>query len=102
VFFFVEAGSRPRPRTKRVKFDCTLSADYYNIKVILLYIDIKLLIMENHPSRHQKSNSPNYVVVVLKCIDKMVDDRFYQKACVCVCVCERERERVRKETWGEC
>jgi hypothetical protein len=30
-FVFVFASSGPRPRTKRVKIDCTLSADYYNI-----------------------------------------------------------------------
>ncbi len=30
-FFLVKAGSGPRPRTKRVKNDCTLSANYYNI-----------------------------------------------------------------------
>jgi hypothetical protein len=31
MFFFVKAGSGLRPRTKRVKNDCVLSADYYNI-----------------------------------------------------------------------
>ncbi len=29
--FLVKAGSGLRPRTKKVKNDCTLSADYYNI-----------------------------------------------------------------------
>ncbi len=37
-FFLVYAGSGPRPRTKRVKFDCTLSADYYNINQLYYYI----------------------------------------------------------------
>ncbi len=32
--FLVKTGSAPRPRTKRVKIDCTLSADYYNINVV--------------------------------------------------------------------
>ncbi len=36
--FFVKAGSGPRPRTKRVKNDCTLSADYYNINKLNYYI----------------------------------------------------------------
>ncbi len=31
VIFLVKAGSGPRPRTKRVKNFCALSADYYNI-----------------------------------------------------------------------
>jgi hypothetical protein len=31
MFFLVEAGPRPRPRTQRVKNDCSLSTDYYNI-----------------------------------------------------------------------
>jgi hypothetical protein len=31
----VSAGSEPRPRTKRVKIDCALSADYYNINEAL-------------------------------------------------------------------
>ena len=30
-FHLVKVGSGPRSRTKRVKNDCTLSADYYNI-----------------------------------------------------------------------
>jgi hypothetical protein len=52
-------GSGPRPRTKRVKNDCTLSADYYNINsyIIIYYIIIKLLIMKNHPSQNWKWNS---------------------------------------------
>jgi hypothetical protein len=31
-------GSGPRPRTKRVKNDCTLSTDYYYINCLNYYI----------------------------------------------------------------
>jgi hypothetical protein len=36
--FLVKVGSGLRPRTKRVKNDCTLSADYYNINSLNNYI----------------------------------------------------------------
>jgi hypothetical protein len=50
-FFLVYACPRLRPRTQRVWIDCTLSADYYNIIYLLLYI-IKLLIINyGEPSR---------------------------------------------------
>ncbi len=38
MHFLVTAGSGPRPRTKRVKNDCTLSADYYNINQLNYFI----------------------------------------------------------------
>ncbi len=57
AFFFVKAGSGPRPRTKRFKIDCTLSPDYYNISYIIIYYTIiKLLVMENHLSQNRKRN----------------------------------------------
>ncbi len=37
-FFLVEAGPGPRPRTQRVKNDCTLPADYYNFNQLNYYI----------------------------------------------------------------
>ncbi len=38
VVFLFYAGSGPRPRTKRVKFDCTVSAYSYNINQLYYYI----------------------------------------------------------------
>ncbi len=66
-FFGVLAGSGPRPRTKRVKIGCTLSADIIILMsyIIIFYIIIKLLIMENNPSQNQIRNSNGQLSILL-------------------------------------
>ncbi len=81
--FFVQAGSGPRSRTKRVKNDCNLSADYYNINfIIIYYIIIKVIIMENYPSQNQKRNSIECLFFTLSSFDIYVCTITYIHRCL--------------------